>query len=127
LRNLLKYQLPFLAYACLIFAVSSIPRLPMAEIGIPGIDKIVHGLEYLFFFLLSMRAFRNQPFKLQDNKLLILSFSISIIYAIFDEIHQSYIPGRQADVLDLIADLAGIAVGALLYRNRNRIKALLRK
>lgn len=127
MKNLLKYQLPLLAYAFLIFAVSSIPRLPKAEIGIPGIDKMAHALEYLFFFLLSLRAFRNQPFKLQDNKLLILSFSISVIYAILDEIHQSYIPGRQADVLDLIADLAGIVAGALLYRNRNRIKALLRK
>jgi VanZ family protein len=45
---------------------------------------------------------------------------ISLLYAISDEWHQSYVPGRDADPLDIVVDAAGIAAVAALIRARLR-------
>jgi VanZ family protein len=36
-------------------------------------------------------------------------------FAALDEFHQRYVPGREASLWDWTADLAGLAVGFLLY------------
>ena len=43
--------------------------------------------------------------------------AISLAYAVSDEVHQSFVPGRDADPLDVVADAAGIALAcwALSY------------
>ena len=114
-RNFIKYHLPLLAYALLIFTVSAIPTLPHPDIGITGIDKIAHLIEYLVFFLIAVRAFSVRPFLFKNEKLIMLSGSISLIYAILDEIHQAFVPGRNADILDVLADLVGILCGVAIY------------
>ena len=35
----------------------------------------------------------------------------SVIYGIFDEWHQSFVPGRYASVVDVIFDIAGVGLG----------------
>ena len=35
--------------------------------------------------------------------------AIALLYALSDEFHQSFVPGRDADPLDLLVDAAGIA------------------
>ncbi|MGB5540538.1 MAG: VanZ family protein, partial [Gammaproteobacteria bacterium] len=34
------------------------------------------------------------------------------LYGVLDEIHQYFVPGRQADVLDVLADVSGGLLGA---------------
>ena len=41
---------------------------------------------------------------------------VSLAYAVFDEVHQSFVPGRDADPLDVLVDAAGIALAALAVR-----------
>ncbi len=36
---------------------------------------------------------------------------IAVIYGLSDEFHQSFVPGRNADLLDVITDAAGAAAG----------------
>lgn len=45
---------------------------------------------------------------------------ISVLYAISDEYHQSFVPGRDADPFDVAVDSAGIALalGAISVRSR---------
>lgn len=42
--------------------------------------------------------------------------AISLLYAISDEWHQSFVEGRNADPLDVLVDAAGIAVALALAR-----------
>ena len=42
-------------------------------------------------------------------------FIFGVIYAAVDEIHQSFIPGRDCSAGDLIADITGLAIGLILY------------
>ena len=55
--------------------------------------------------------------------ILTIGVGLAIAYGISDEIHQSFVPGRDASVGDLIADSVGAALGAglvvyLLRRSR---------
>jgi VanZ family protein len=40
--------------------------------------------------------------------------AISVLYAISDEIHQSFVPGRDSDPVDVLVDCCGIAFGLWL-------------
>lgn len=41
--------------------------------------------------------------------------TLSFIYAITDEIHQIFVPGRACQFLDMMVDLAGILSGFIVY------------
>jgi VanZ family protein len=43
---------------------------------------------------------------------LLLALSLASLYGATDEFHQSFVPGRSADVLDWLADTLGAALGA---------------
>ncbi|HSH41142.1 MAG TPA: VanZ family protein, partial [Arenicellales bacterium] len=43
-----------------------------------------------------------------------LALGLAVLYGISDEWHQSFVPGREPDVLDVLADGVGAAVGILL-------------
>jgi VanZ family protein len=43
-------------------------------------------------------------------------FIITLLYGIFDEVHQIFIPGRYFDLLDLAADTTGVVCGAIFIK-----------
>lgn len=49
--------------------------------------------------------------------------AISLLYAVSDEWHQSFVPGRDADPLDVVADATGIALALLAVRARASTRA----
>ena len=46
---------------------------------------------------------------------LFIAGGTALIVAIFDEVHQLYIPGREASVTDMILNMGGIAIALLLF------------
>ena len=48
------------------------------------------------------------------NKKYLLAFLICVIYAISDEIHQLFVPGRAGQVRDVLIDSAGSLLGIIL-------------
>jgi VanZ family protein len=102
--------LPVVAWAALIFAVSSLPNLSTAQ-GFAGdaLSTAAHALEYAVFGALLLRAL--------DGR--VLALAAGLAYAVTDEVHQSFVPGRQASALDLLVDAVGLLAGiALLERTR---------
>ena len=68
-----------------------------------GTDKVVHG--GVFFVLSALLALATgRP---------LLAALLATLYGASDELHQLLVPGRQADLLDLLADGVGSALGAL--------------
>ena len=45
---------------------------------------------------------------------LLISFAVGVTYAITDEVHQYFIPGRCASVLDVCIDSAGVLTGIFI-------------
>jgi len=45
-----------------------------------------------------------------------LSLLVGILYGLFDEVHQYFVPGRFASITDWIADITGIIVMIYIFR-----------
>lgn len=66
------------------------------------------------FFLFSIFLFISLV-KGKNKELISLGIIISFGYAIFDEIHQYFVPNRASAFSDVILDLIGIILASLLY------------
>jgi VanZ family protein len=102
----LQIWLPVLVWAAVIFAFSSIPSLSS---GLGGWDlvlrKAAHVTEYAVLGTLLVRALeREAP-----------AFALGVAYAVSDEVHQAFVPGRAGRPLDLAIDAVGLLVGIFLY------------
>jgi VanZ family protein len=45
---------------------------------------------------------------------------------VLDEIHQAFVPGRSADLLDIVADSVGVTLGTLLRLLAHHLRTRLR-
>jgi len=54
-------------------------------------------------------------------KFILFSLGICVLYAVSDEVHQLFVPGRGRQVRDVLIDSAGAIVGIGLYRVVSRI------
>lgn len=75
--------------------------------------KVAHFSIFLCLgFLLSLAWIRFKPIKWYS---VVLVLMICIMYAIFDETHQLYVPGRGCQVRDVLIDTSGSIVGISFY------------
>jgi VanZ family protein len=119
----LKQWLPFFVWVVLIFVGSSIPRLSGDPFGMPrGSDKVAHYIEYLILAFLFYRGVRGERWRMGFPAWLIV-LATGLVIASVDEYHQTYIPGRDANIWDWTADMAGIMTGALIGMRRYRTLA----
>ena len=99
--------LPATAWAGLIFWLSSLPTVPAPEV--PYIDKVAHfGAYAVLGALLAFAADRSRT-------PLAAAVLLGVLYGASDEVHQMFVPGRSADVLDWCADAAGVLAAVYLY------------
>ncbi len=94
----------------LIFYVSHQTFAPSPQL-FPHIDKLLHFTCYFGLAFLLAQANAHGPMR----KRFWIAFAIASLYGITDEIHQSFVPGREADFWDWLADSSGAWVGAYLF------------
>ena len=98
--------LPVVAWAAVIFVVSSIPSLGT---GLGFWDlvlrKLAHVTEYAILGALLARAVSELP-----------AFVLGVGYAVTDEIHQHFVDGRVGAPHDVVVDAVGVALGILALR-----------
>lgn len=102
----LWYWGPVAAYASLIFFLSS-QSTPSRYI--PGLfyglsDKFLHAIEYGILAILLYRAFKHT---VNTRWTIGVSLFSAMAYGLSDEIHQWFVPHREADIWDLLADGCG--------------------
>ena len=108
IRSAVSPWLATAGYMAFIFFLSS-RHLRMPAHLPEGLDKLVHALIYmplgfLFFVSLKRSGFNKYIF--------LISFLLAGIYGITDELHQSFVPGRNASAADAFADFFGAILGA---------------
>ena len=95
---------PVVAWAAVIFAFSAIPSLGT---GLGTWDlvlrKIAHATEFAILAALLVRALGHPGW----------AVAIAIAYAVSDEIHQTFVSGRQGAPRDVAIDAVGVVVGPL--------------
>lgn len=122
----IRYQLPAVLFTILIFILSSYPSIKTPSLGFNAQDKLLHLVFYTLYGIFLSRAFYNQDYfiRLRDSCLLV-SVAFGILYGLSDEFHQYFVPGRDMDFWDFVADSLGVISGALLFHYRYRIKKLI--
>jgi VanZ family protein len=104
-------SLPALAYAGFIFYLSHQPGSSVPS-TVP--DKPAHFALYAVFGVLLAVALTKRKGSTTMTRGLMAVF-IGALYAFSDEWHQSFIPGRHADLADVAADIIGLIAGVTGY------------
>lgn len=80
------------------------------------IRKIGHFSEYAVLGLLAARAFSVSAKTFLRQHWFQLSLVLLIVYALLDEFHQSFVPGRTASIYDSAIDVIGGLTALLVFR-----------
>ena len=107
----LRLWAPVALWAAVIFAFSSVPDLGT---GLGTWDlvlrKLAHAAEFAVLGALLLRAVASER----------LALALGIAYAVSDEVHQHFVPGRLGSPIDVAIDTAGVAIGVALWRRLGR-------
>lgn len=120
MRAVLGRWVPVLAYMGLIFHQSAQPAWPAAVEHVW--DKLLHVGGYVPLGWLCARAVTDRFRRPMTGVLAGAAWALAAVYAATDEWHQSFVPPRQADAGDWVADAIGaaVAVSACLWWMRRR-------
>lgn len=116
---------PVLLYMAGLFALSSIQNPP----ALPGrsSDKLIHAALYAGLGAVSLRGLVSRDRGTITFTRALGAMILAAGYGVFDEWHQSFVPGRQSEVADVMADTMGAGLasvglwvwGILTTRRRN--------
>jgi len=84
------------------------------------IRKLSHCSEYFILGILLMRALKAQIPRQPALRRMLWSILLATLYAVTDEYHQMLVPGRSANLLDVVIDSFGALCGTLWCHLRNR-------
>jgi len=103
----------FIAIAIFYISSQSFPQ------GAPGpefaLKPIIYHLTAFFFLNLFLLI---SITKGKTKSLILTAITIAIIYAISDEVHQLFVPGRSGTISDVLIDLIGILTATVIYSLR---------
>ena len=112
------HWIPALATVCLIVFLSHQSHPPGAGLGL---NPLLHLIEYAILTLtLVWGRSAGLRRRIRTSEVIWLGI-LGALFAVSDEIHQSFVPGRDASAGDVLADLAGttlVLAVYLLFRNR---------
>jgi len=104
---------PVALYMMFIFWLSSISRPPELPSGVS--DKAAHVLLYSGLGALLVRARAGGWWRQVTLGMAAMAIVVATLYGVSDEIHQAFVPPRQVEAGDILADAVGasLAAGAL--------------
>lgn len=105
-----------ISWAITIFGAASI--FYISSLAFPIEKKQIDILPILYhisaFFFLALFLFISS-IQRKKIKLIPITIMLSILYAILDELHQYFVPGRNSSTLDVLLDTTGIAIASMFY------------
>lgn len=102
---------PVALYAGLIVFLSSRSSLPGVGIN----DKLLHFGEYALLAFLVNRALMLLRPSASPRVLTLIAIALATSFGVTDEVHQYFVPRRDASFYDLVADFLGSVAGAMAY------------
>ncbi len=141
IRDVAVRWLPPILWMAAIFVVSDQPSLPSAPDALFDmlIKKSLHAVAYAILAWLWWRALRDEGgstvrdgpkhspesdrfgVRATDVRIVLTSLAITSIYAISDEWHQTFVPGRMGKSTDVLIDVAGATVALMALTLRSAL------
>lgn len=113
------FVLPLVLASATIFYVSHQPNIKLPDLDFNFLDKVLHLIAYFIYGVATICA---ALVIFQKNRTrIIATLLFANIFAISDEFHQSFVPGRFFDVGDWIADSLGILLAIAMLSVVNKI------
>lgn len=80
-------------------------------------NRVLRKLAHYTIYLLGGIAIISFINSLMNNKKLTITLTIlsGFVYALSDEIHQSFTPGRDPRITDVLIDTSGVITGVIIY------------
>ena len=121
-----SYRAPAIAWALVLFTLSSISDLPSPFHVSKWDDKLDHFVAYAILGALVLRAVAmHRPLpNARDFKITVV---LGVLFGMADELHQYFVPGRFMDYKDFVADAVGVIAGAMFYAWLSERRALSRR
>lgn len=126
----LKHWLPVIIWAAIIFFFSAntdpytiLPESwralrPFPQVSDSSLTEfigvIMHILEYATLAYLLFRAIHHD--KIITSKSILTIILLTLLYAVTDEIHQFFVPGRTFQLFDLFIDSLGAIIGSFVFK-----------
>jgi hypothetical protein len=109
--------LPVIVWGAIIFTFSSSGAPSVSQVYWKDfvVKKIAHLVEYAVLAILLFRAMKGSG--VNSTNSMLYSILVSFFYAVTDEFHQSFTPGREPTVRDVVIDSVGsmMAMFSLKY------------
>jgi len=124
-RRRLAAWLPVVIWAGVIFALSSVPGPQLPTVDLPQSDKLAHATVYGVLGAFAFRATR-LSWSSPRSPLVTAAAAVAIatVYGISDELHQMLTPQRTPDWHDVVADMMGGVLGAVVMMTVPWMKSL---
>jgi len=115
MRPTLRYLFLAMAigWAAVIYSLSSQTGLDVPPLFI-GQDKLLHALIFGILGFLVAGALLPAARHIRWHHILSAVLLVAA-YAMLDELHQHFVPGRTPEVFDVLADIGGGLLGVLLF------------
>lgn len=124
-QRILLSWLPAVFWMILIFYFSSRPSTNVSDVYTLNFVffKTLHVIEYaILYFLLFCGFCFTRELKLSQKQIFIFPILFAILYAVSDEIHQSFVPTREGRLRDVFIDIAGILLMYSYMKRRFYVK-----
>jgi len=108
-----------LLYMAAIFFLSAQSDLPLPY-TVSRLDFFLHMAEYALLGLVLSWSLVNSGV---TRRLVLYVFLVGLFYGMTDELHQYFVPGRTASLLDLTADGLGSLLGSYSFHILRSIKS----
>ncbi len=111
---LLRRTLPLIVWAALIFIGSSFSNPPDVS-GDEWQSNLAHFTEYLVLAVLLCRFISGYRSTGSLPAIMSIAWLIAVAYGISDEYHQSFVPYRDSNIIDVLWDGSGALIGVVAY------------
>jgi VanZ family protein len=124
-RKRILIWLPAVAWAAIIFLLSAQPQATFEKLGLTDefLSVAAHFVVYAVLMTLVSLALRHGSDRPRKD-IYLLAFVLVALYAISDELHQSFVPGRHTTVSDWLVDLLGAGLAWLLLARQEMRQAI---
>tara|TARA_R110001599_G_scaffold171357_2_gene362498 strand:- start:13212 stop:13580 length:369 start_codon:yes stop_codon:yes gene_type:complete len=116
MRSFIKQYWASVSWAIILAVLMLLPQDSFPESKLLSYDKIAHlGVFGILSFLVLWGKRNNKDKARLENKYLLNSLTICVVYGLVLESLQSVVPGRMTDIYDLLANTIGAIAGVVVF------------